>query len=115
MQVEKTSQGIYLLGGPATPGGPRLWGLPIAISPQIAVGTVLVGQFPATATIWDRETATVDIAYENEDDFIRNIVCIRAEERLAFTVTAPQAYVKIVRSLTALQSEEFNAARGGKK
>jgi HK97 family phage major capsid protein len=115
-QVRKTAQGLYVLGGPpAAPGAQRLWGLPVTLTPIIPVGTTLVGQFPATATIYDRETATVDIAFENEDDFIRNLVCIRAEERLAFVVTDPAAYVKVVRSLTLANEAEAEPARGAKK
>ena len=96
MQVLKNAMGVYFLGGPTMIGGARLWGLPVTTTPIIPAKTSLVGQFPATAAIFDRETATVDIAYENEDDFIKNLVCIRAEERLAFAVFNPQAYVKVV-------------------
>lgn len=100
MAIQKNDQGFYVLGGPQVVAGQRLWGLPLAVTPAIPAKTALVGQFPGTAMIFDRETATVDIAYENEDDFVKNLVCLRAEERLAFAVFAPAAYVKVVKPLT---------------
>lgn len=95
-QIQKNAQGFYVLGGP--PQGEasrRLWGLPIYTTPEMTAKTALVAQFPGTATLFDREAATVDVAYENEDDFVRNLVCIRCEERIAFAVYAPPAYVKV--------------------
>lgn len=101
-QIQKNAQGFYVLGGPPqTEGSRRLWGLPIYTTPEMTAKTALVGQFPGTATLFDREAATVDVAYENEDDFVRNLVCIRCEERIAFAVYAPGAYVKVTIPLTA--------------
>jgi HK97 family phage major capsid protein len=96
LQILKNNQGAYILGGPQQVAAQRLWGLPVTLTPQMTQASYLIGQFPATGTIFDRETATVDIAYENEDDFVKNLVCIRAEERMALAITAPQAYVKVV-------------------
>lgn len=94
MQIAKTSQGIYILGGPPSGMAARtLWGLPVVMTSEMALGTFLVGAFPPNATLFDRESPSVDIAYENEDDFIKNLVTIRAEERIALAVFRPQAFV----------------------
>lgn len=91
----KTLQGAYLFPGPPVGSvGNRVWGLPVTTTPNIVKGEYLVGSFPANAELFDRETVTVDIAYENEDDFVKNLVTIRAEERIAFAVYAPNAFVK---------------------
>jgi HK97 family phage major capsid protein len=57
-------------------------------------GMFLVGAFALGAQIYDRLTATVMISTENEDDFIRNLVTVLCEERLAFAVKRPAAFVK---------------------
>jgi HK97 family phage major capsid protein len=95
IEMMKTSFGSYVLNdrAPREDGLMRLWGLPVVTTPNMAVGDFLVGAFPGNCTLFDRETITVEIAYQNEDDFVRNLVTIRAEERVAFAVFVPQAFV----------------------
>jgi HK97 family phage major capsid protein len=95
MSIAKNQMGGYILGGPPQAEAvPRLWGLPLVNTPEMAADDYLVGQFPANAALFDRESATVDVAYENEDHFIRNLVCFRCEERVALAVFLPQAFTK---------------------
>jgi len=72
----------------------RLHGLPVVLSEAIAAKTVLVGDF-RKAVIWDREQATISATNSHADFFIRNLVAILGEERLAFGVLRPKAFVKI--------------------
>jgi HK97 family phage major capsid protein len=92
----KTSFGQYLLPGSPVQdgGGGRLWGLPIITTPVMAVNDYLCGAFPGNAALFDRETVNVEMAFQNEDDFIRNLITIRAEERVAFAVFVPKAFAK---------------------
>jgi len=96
IEMMKTTFGSYVLNdrAPREDGLMRLWGLPVVTTPNMAVGDFLVGAFPGNCTLFDRETVTVEIAFQNEDDFVRNLVTIRAEERVAFAVFTPQAFVK---------------------
>lgn len=95
MQIMKTPTGVYILGGPPTSiAEPRLWGLPAVLTPSMTLGQFLIGSFPANATLFDREAASVEISFENEDDFVRNLATIRAEERITLAVYRPQAFVK---------------------
>ena len=82
----KDSQNRYLLGGPGMITEPRLWGLPVALSNAMPIDQFLVGDFVRGAEIYDRMEAVIDISTENEDDFIKNMVTIRAEERIALAV-----------------------------
>lgn len=95
IEMLKTSFGSYVLNdrAPRADGLVTLWGLPIVTTPNMAVGDFLVGAFPGNCALFDRETITVEIAFQNEDDFVRNLVTIRAEERVAFAVFVPQAFV----------------------
>lgn len=95
MSISKNTMGGYILGGPpASEATPRLWGLPLVATPEMAANDYLVGQFPGNAILFDRESVAVDVAYENEDDFVRNLVTFRAEERIALAVIVPAAFAK---------------------
>lgn len=95
MQIAKTAQGIYILGGPPQGLAPAtLWNLPVVSSSEMPPTEFLVGAFPPNAALFDRETASVDVSYENEDDFVRNLVTLRCEERVALAIYRPQAFVK---------------------
>lgn len=95
LQSQKLATGAYLLGGPPASFPPNsLWGIPIVMTSAMTAGNFLIGNFNLGATLFDRESANVDIAFENEDDFVRNMVTIRAEERLALAVWRPTAFVK---------------------
>jgi HK97 family phage major capsid protein len=73
---------------------PTLHGLPVVESEAIAAGVGLVGDF-RRAVVWDREQASITVSDSHADFFIRNMVAILAEERLAFGVTRPSAFVSI--------------------
>jgi HK97 family phage major capsid protein len=77
--------GNYVLGGPGSLAPFTLWGLPVATTTALTAGTFLVGAFQRYCAIWDRMQARIDISTEHSDYFIKNMVAIRAEERLTFT------------------------------
>ena len=85
----------YLFSNPFGTLEARLWGLPVAQTNQAGMlGNFLTGSFADAAQIFDREDANVVISTENADDFEKNMISIRAEERLALAVYRPQAFVK---------------------
>jgi HK97 family phage major capsid protein len=84
-----------LFTNPFSPNTPSLWGLPVADTNHAAmVGNFLTGSFADAAQIFDREDANVVISTENADDFEKNMISIRCEERLALAVYRPEAFVK---------------------
>jgi HK97 family phage major capsid protein len=95
IEMLKTTFGSYVLNdrSPREDGLMRLWGLPVITTPNMNVGDFLVGAFPGQCALFDRETVTVEIAFQNEDDFVRNLITLRAEERVAFAVFVPTAFV----------------------
>jgi HK97 family phage major capsid protein len=111
----KNDQGLYLLGGPpAAEAQPRIWGLPVVTTAQMAVASFLVGAFRGNATLFDREQTTVDIAFENEDDFVRNLVTIRGEERITLAVYVPAAFAKGTLTITPIPALT-ETANGGNR
>lgn len=91
--------GAYLGGGPFAMGPRTLWGLPIVESEAFPAGTGVVADF-TKAVLWDREQASVTVSDSHADFFTRNLVAILGEERVAFAVTRPSAFV--IADLTAL-------------
>jgi len=55
--------------------------------------TFLVGDFQRAATLYDRQDPTLDIATQDQDDFLRNLLKLRMELRLSLTVELPGALV----------------------
>jgi HK97 family phage major capsid protein len=93
MELLKDTEGRYLHSAVTSGAVPRLWGLRVVESDSIAAGSFLVGAFSLAAQIWDREMANVQVSTEDRDNFVKNMVTIRAEERLALTVYRPLSFV----------------------
>lgn len=93
VDLAKTDLG-YLGGGPFGQVQRSLWGVPLIESESIAAGNALLGDF-SKAVLWDREQTTVTVTDSHEDFFVRNLVAILAEERVAFAVTRPKAFVNV--------------------
>lgn len=94
IELTKDTQGRYIIGSPQGQIAATLWGLPVATTLAMAVNDFLVGAFQLGAQLFDRMAIEVLVSSENEDDFIRNLLTIRAEERLALAVYRPAAFVK---------------------
>jgi len=95
MAMMKNSQGNYLFVNPLsyTVGG-NLWGVKVVTSANMAAGSFLVGAFKGNSLIVDREEVNVSVANQNEDDFIRNMITILIEERLALLIFQTTAFEK---------------------
>ncbi|MGN5375918.1 phage major capsid protein [Sphingomonas hankookensis] len=93
MRLIKDGQGNYLMGNPQQNVEPRLWGLPVAVTPAMPVGRFLVGSFLLAAQIFDREEASVELSTEDRDNFIRNLVTLLAEQRMALAVKRREAII----------------------
>ncbi|UVF61131.1 major capsid protein [Arthrobacter phage Aoka] len=90
---ESGTTGKFIGAGPFTLGPRTLWGVPIVETEGVEAGQGLVGDF-SKAVLWDREETTVSITDSHADFFVRNMVAILAEERVAFGVTRPTAFVR---------------------
>lgn len=93
IELTKTTDGAYVWANPAMAKTPALWSLPVVTTTALASGEFLVGNFQMAATVWDRMQARVDVAREDGDNFKKNMVTIRGEERLALTVFRPESLI----------------------
>jgi HK97 family phage major capsid protein len=94
MKLMKDTLGRYILGDPQSVAPPRIFDLDVVSTSSIAKGTFLVGSGSPTASeIRDRMELTVEVSTEHMDFFVKNLVAIRAEKRLALVVKRPASYI----------------------
>jgi HK97 family phage major capsid protein len=86
--------GQYLMAPPTTAGVPTVFGMAVVESENIVPNTVIVGNFSQGCQIFDREQSAIRVGLIN-DQLIRNQQTILAEQRLAFVVWRPSAFVEI--------------------
>lgn len=104
------SVGQYLMGGPAyAPYGNGaygaylpIWGMKVVATSAISQGTALVGAFEACASLITKagEGLRVEVANQNEDDFEKNMVTVRIEERILEAVRLPGGFAKVYTAST---------------
>ncbi|HVQ09533.1 MAG TPA: phage major capsid protein [Allosphingosinicella sp.] len=95
IELVKDTTGRHIIGNPGAGGNTTtLWRLPVVETPAMTADKFLVGAFKLGAQIFDREDANVEISTEDSDNFRKNLVTIRAEERLALAVYRPEAFIK---------------------
>lgn len=85
---EGTNSGMYLYGPPGSVAAPQLFRVPVIPSRWVTAGEIGVCALRQSAVIVDRQAASVEMGYVN-DDFVRNRITLRAEERLALGVDRP--------------------------
>lgn len=93
LKVIKDQEKRYIGGGPFGPPITMIWGRPVVGTPEMESGKFLVGAFFDGAQIFDRMDAEVVISSEDRDNFIKNMLTVRGEERLALAVKRPDAFI----------------------
>jgi HK97 family phage major capsid protein len=86
--------------GPASASGQvngnldQVWGKPVYVTATIGAGTALIGS-TSGAQVWRKGGISVDASNSHSDYFQRNLVALRAEERLALAVYRPAAFTEV--------------------
>lgn len=93
IETSKDGQGRYIIGDAADGAPPRLWRLPVVETPAMTVDKFLTGAFKLAAQLFDREDANVEISTEDRDNFVKNMVTIRGEQRTGLAVYRPEAII----------------------
>lgn len=96
IELQKTDDNAYLFANPRGITTPALWGRNVVPTQSMGAGEFLVGAFSGgiAAELHDREDVNVMVATQDDRDFVKNMVKILMEERLALTVYRPEAFVK---------------------
>lgn len=82
-QLEKDSQGRYILGNPGAQTMPMAWGLPVVPTPSMTQGKFVCIDAARFGWIADRESASVRVSENVNDQFVRNLVTLLCEKRTA--------------------------------
>ena len=77
---------------------PNLWGIPVCVTPAVTAGTIVVGAYKTCASVVQNGGVSVEAVNTNEDDFVKNLMTIRAEERLALAVRRPAGFKKLTKA-----------------
>lgn len=93
LRVAKDGENRYYGGGFfGAQSVDNLWGIPVCVTPAIAAGKIMVGAFKTCASVVQNGGIGVEATNTNKDDFEKNLMTIRAEERLALAVRRPAGF-----------------------
>lgn len=81
----------YYFGGPLEMGTPRLWGQPVVESEYATEGLPILARW-TDAVYYDREQTNVMISNQHMDFFIRGMLLVLADARMAFHVRRPASF-----------------------
>lgn len=90
--ISKDGNDRYLMGDPRSTTEEVLWSMRAVVTNQITTTKFLVGD-ASKAIVRQRQTATLDISDSHGDNFIKNLLTVRAEERLALVKLRTDAFV----------------------
>lgn len=93
IELLKDGEARYLFASIIQMAGPQLWGRPVISTAAMGRDEFLVGAFRMAAKVWDRMDTEVSISSEDRDNFVKNMLTVRAEKRLALAVKRPGALV----------------------
>lgn len=92
IELTKDTTGEYIYSKPQDAQDARMWGRPCVSTPAMTNGDFLAGAFQLGAQLFDREDANVELSTEDSDNFQRNLVTLRGEERLGLAIYRPEAF-----------------------
>lgn len=87
------SSGEYIFANPHGVTTPMIWGRNVVPTPSMAAGKFLAGDTQMACDVYDRQQASIEVSREHSDFFVKNMVAILCEERLALVTYRPEALV----------------------
>ena len=101
LRTLKLTTNEYFGGGPfGAQNVPNLWGIPVCVTTAIAANKFVVGAFKTCGSVVSKGGISVEATNTNEDDFVKNLMTIRAEERLALAVRRPAGFKVLTKATT---------------
>jgi HK97 family phage major capsid protein len=101
LRTLKMTNNEYFGGGPfGAQNVPNLWGIPVCVTTAIAAKKFVVGAFKTCGSVVSKGGVFVEATNNNEDDFVKNLMTIRAEERMALAVRRPVGFKVLTKATT---------------
>jgi HK97 family phage major capsid protein len=94
VRLLKTSDGIYIWGAPMDAGPERIWGIRVVQTTAMTENTALVGDWQQASLIV-RSGVDIRISDSHDDFFIKNLLAVVAEMRVALAVYRPAAFATV--------------------
>lgn len=94
VRLLKTSDGIYIWGAPMDAGPERIWGIRVLQTTAITENTALVGDFEQSQLV-TRSGVDLRISDSHSDYFVKNLLAVVAEMRVALCVFRPAAFAQV--------------------
>ena len=96
LRRQKNTLGSYLLApDPSTGQVESIWGVPVVVTTKIAVGTAAIMDTAQAVQGWVRMGMIVEMNRYGTEEWTKNLVSFRAEERIAVGVTRPTGIIKV--------------------
>lgn len=89
----KDTQGRFIFGNPGAMSTPALWGKDVVESNTMSAGEWLTGDFELAATYYDRSEAEVIISSEHDQNFVEDMLTMKARKRAALAIKRTPAMV----------------------
>ena len=101
LRTLKLTTNEYFGGGPfGAQNVPNLWGIPVCITNAIDAKKFVIGAFKACGSVVGNGGVSVEAVNTDQDDFIKNLMTIRAEERLALAIRRPAGFKVLTKATT---------------
>jgi HK97 family phage major capsid protein len=94
VRLLKTSDGLYIWGAPMDAGPERIWGIRVLQTTGMTENTALVGDFQQASLIV-RSGVDIRISDSHDDYFVKNLLAVVAEMRVALAVYRPAAFATV--------------------
>jgi len=95
IRLLRTADGIYIWGSPADSGPERMWGMPVALTDAITVGTSLLGDYATHCGLFYKRGIEVQITNAHASFFISGTQAVRADVRAVMVVFRPAAFATV--------------------
>lgn len=93
IELTRDNDDRYQFADPQNAAQPRMWGLPVVPSNSLSEGQFVVADFENAGAVFDRQLVEVRAFEEDADNVTKNLLTVRAEERVGLAVMRPEAVV----------------------
>ncbi len=95
IRLLRTADGIYIFGGPESPGPSSIWGVPVTKTTAVTANTAICGDYANFSTLFIRKGIEVEMSNGYSDFFIKGKFAVKATMRCAMVHFRIPAFAKI--------------------